>query len=181
MKRLHSTHGAFEVRRCEHHHLRCPLRHDGASDPQRVDCRPQCLRIRSRETALEWLRSIVRRPHDMMTLRSFVGHACRNVFRLQDHDVITLLATMIVRRQLCVLTSPSMARPVRVRVELPRSRPAADITPARHRSPVTKRPALRLMEGTELVDDFDAVRHAATLVEAARRGLPFCEVCQLRR
>lgn len=171
--------GQLELRRCWNSTSECPFRTQGVSGGTWEDVQVRCLALDRQDAALEWLRSAVTHADDMVTLRRLLADDARGVAWVSNHQVVDLIAAEIARRDLCLLISQRLFLPAPIAQSKAAPPPSIAMTPSTLHpriEDVTSREVV--LEITELTDDVNQARQAAALEEAARYGVPFCEVCE---
>ena len=115
----------------------------------------------------------------MRALRSIAVQDNLMSFQLDDHQVVDQVAALVARRALCLLGSVVVRpfRPVGGRAA-PQPTEMAPVAPGPLRSIRSQRTSDRELSELETVHH---AQQAAVLVEAARDGVPFCEMCEKAR
>jgi hypothetical protein len=184
VRRLRSSlFGGFELRVCSEPASGCSFRSPEGHLPSNGGL-VRCLPVDRRDLVLELLRGAVTQDDDMQTLRSLVAGEVRAVSWLSNHQVIERIAETVVRRHLCLLVTdvPMTGAASTVSVAPRPPLPSMGITPSALKSrPDADISAATMPEIAELTKSMNQALQAATLQEAARRGTPFCEVCEKAR
>jgi hypothetical protein len=177
-----SLFGPLQLRRCLEWPDACPLRRD---DDETVphDVRFRCQRIDQTASAAGWLAASMTHTDDMTLMRQIVAEDGWTIAWLSDAQVVDLVAAKVARRDLCLLVAERTASGARMS-GLARVMAAAGIaeTPSMLRSrPDSDDPRQAVAAMSEFADDMDQAMQAAVLQEAARDGVPFCEMCEKAR
>jgi hypothetical protein len=104
--------------------------------------------------------------------------------QLSDDQIVAQIAVMVERREVCLLASvPERAVGFSVKKEPQRPEPvrpmATGLTPSRIQPrPAAEPPAAPAAAPIDSLDTVDAAQQAGGLKQAARDGVPFCEVCE---
>jgi hypothetical protein len=123
-----------------------------------------CLDLRTTDDAMQWLSVCASNSNDMPLLRGAVHDSTSPLSRMTDHRVIDVVATMIAKRELCV---------VAVRTNWAGAITSVKAEPARS---VARTPSQYRPQNDEAIPESDVPNvRAAMLIEAARTGVPFCE------
>ena len=175
-----------ELRRCDERASTCPLRQIATDTGGDEGIRFRCIKVESRDFAVDRLRRCLAYPEDMRTLRRLVSDDNLTSFQLDDQQVLEQVAAMLMHGTLCLVSSavPRSAL-LPLREEL---RPTGTIPrPVTGRSPsqLVPRPSAPAVPSApppdDLVGTVDPAKQAAVLADAARTGTPFCEVCEKAR
>jgi hypothetical protein len=161
--------GGFEewqLHRCHEPADRCPLRNRRGTDAALQEPRLRCLDIQTVDAAVRRLGVCVTQSDDMMTLRHVIGDEAFALSRVGDHQIIEHVATMVARREICLVVSFPVLRPAFVQARNEPA-PATSWTPSQLRPRTDEPPSIDIGE-------FLAVQ-AGVLVQAARTGEPLCE------
>ena len=177
-----SLFGPLQLRRCLEWPDACPLRRD---DDERApdDVRYRCLSIDQTASAADWLAASMTHTDDMTRMRQIVAEDGWTIAWLSDAQVVDIVARKVARRDLCLLVSERIASGARMS-GLARVMAAAAVaeTPSMLRSrPDLDDPRQTIAAMSEFADDMDQAMQAGVLEEAARDGVPFCEVCEKAR
>lgn len=184
--------GVAELRRCHEPASACPLRKEGVSTSADENSRLRCLDIGPRESVAERLRGCLSNADDMKTLRRIVLEENLMSFQMNDLQVVEQVAALVARRALCVVgalptrpVSPAREGGFASRPTGTPSRPPAVAT-ARVTEPAPPRTGPRPAPAAPVVEEGDMAAadpapQATVLKDAARDGVPFCEVCEKAR
>lgn len=132
---------------------------------------------------------------DMRTLRRIAAQDDPMTLRLDDGQVLAHVAALIARRALCALGSVLTRPPSFAREDgfgdrptgTPAARPAVtatrapDVAPVRVRTRPAAEPVAPVPDIADMAETVDGAQQAAVLKDAARDGIPFCEVCEKAR
>ena len=165
-----------DFRRCGEPAARCPLR--AVTDAGGL----HCLGIASRDAAADHLRTYVSRSRDIGTLRRLAGQDDVMAAQLSDEQIVAQVAVMVERREVCLLATV-LERTVgfTVKKEAQRAEPVPRVatgqTPSRIQPRAAEPPAAAAAPPIDSLDRVDAAQQVGVLEEAARNGVPFCEMC----
>jgi len=153
----------WELHCCTEPTAWCPLRMGPAPDDDGETTR-WCLDLRTTDDAVQWLSMCASNSDDMRMLRGALRDSTSLLSGMTDHRVVDLAATMIARRELCVVA----VRTIRAgAITTAKAEPARSVA----RTPSQYRP-----RNDEPIPESDVPNvRAAMLIEAARTGVPFCE------
>jgi hypothetical protein len=172
--------GPVQLRRCDESASACPYRAHSVGSNAADDLRLQCLVLENVDAAAGWLRAAVTSADDMTTLRHIVSEDLRMVAWLSDHQIVDLIAQGVARRNLCLLVSQRDARSTQIRQAAAPPSVATGFTPSQLFPAAVVLPETP-PEMPEPPEDLEQALQAAALEEAARDGVPFCEVCEKAR
>lgn len=154
---------------------------------QRQDCGASdtVMDFGSPDLALIFLRKCKLDPSSMALLRRFAAYSSGlpSLSRMNDHQVLQILARKISDRQVKIVVSQKAAAPLQggsgQPIPAPPQPPTSVARPAPP-EPMKPIPAAVPVEETVFVP-IDAATQAATLRSAAQSGAPFCEECAKAR
>lgn len=177
-----SLFGPLQLRRCPDPASSCTVRASaGVDGPD--DLRFRCLAIHDAASAANWLAVAVTQSDDMTVMRQVVAEEGRPVAWLSSAQVVEHVARKIAQRDLCLLIPdrPATGSSMSGRARVQRGAEVA-ATPSMLRSRAETDERLPTFAAiAEITDDMDQAMQAAVLEEAARDGVPFCEVCAKAR
>jgi hypothetical protein len=147
------------------------------TDPVRI----RCLAINRPEAAADWLRASVTQGDEIMILRQLALEGVRPVACLSSHDIVDEVAEKVARRDFCLLVSERLISGLEIQPRAAAPAPAAGVTPSMLRPSSAAAAAPAEAPASEFTDDINQALQAATLEQAARDGVPFCEECEKAR
>ena len=92
------------LRRCSESASTCPHRSTVSASAAPEPNELRCLEVRTRDEVAELLRACVTHPQDMMALRAIAAEDNAMIWRLDNHQVLKLIAAGVARRALCLTT-----------------------------------------------------------------------------
>ena len=177
-----SVFGPLQLRRCLEGPAACPFRTEQGSANADRSVRRRCLAIDHTGSAADWLGTAVTHTDDMALLRQIVAEEGRPVAWLSSNQIVEQVARKVAHHELCLLVSDMPVSSTRMSGSAKVLAAVIAETPSMLRSRVEDPgPLSSVAEIAELTEGMDQAMQVLVLEEAARDGIPFCEVCERAR